>query len=227
MLPEPTNSVWQALSVKPELHGFVLVGGSALALHLNHRISEDLDFAWPHPRLPREVLRKLTNSDSDFRFKLYQDPLAEREADDSGLDLGDFSQNFVVDDLVKVTFFCLEAPERRILLETSDEALRVATIPEIFALKALVSAKRSKARDWFDLYVLMKDHGFSWKDFYQVFVRSSNEGQYDFAAQRLSSARPPREDEGYQALVPHPPSVEEMRDFFLQRRNAYERGEEV
>ncbi len=66
-------------------------------------------------------------------------------------------------------------------------------------MKALVSAKRSKTRDWFDLYVLMKDHGFSWKDFYEAFIRAGNEGQYDFAAERLSTATPARSDEGYEA----------------------------
>jgi hypothetical protein len=94
-------------------------------------------------------------------------------------------------------------------------------------MKALVSAKRSKARDWFDLYVLMKHHGFSWKDFYQAFVQSKCEGQYDYAADRLSTARPAKSDEGYEALIANPPTIDEMREFFLQRRNAYERGEEV
>jgi predicted nucleotidyltransferase component of viral defense system len=227
MLREPTQSVWQALSVRPELNGFILVGGSALALHLNHRISEDLDFAWPHPRLPRENLHQLINADSGLAFESYQDPRAQREATDCGLDLDDFSQNFFVNDLVKVTFFCPDVPERKILSQTSGNGLRIATVPEIFAMKALVSAKRSKARDWFDLFVLMKDHGFSWKDFYAVFVQAKNEGQYDYAADRLSKARPSRNDEGYEALLPNPPSIEEMRDFFLQRRNNYERGEDV
>jgi hypothetical protein len=94
-------------------------------------------------------------------------------------------------------------------------------------MKALVTAKRSKTRDWFDLYVLMKDHGYSWKQFYEAFVRSGSEGQYDSAANRLSKANPSTSDEGYEALLPSPPTVDEMRAFFLQRRNAYERGEEI
>ena len=227
MLREPTNSVWQALSVRPELNGFILVGGSALALHLNHRISEDLDFAWPHPRLPREILHQLTNANSDLVFEPKQDPRVQREATDCGLDLDDFSQTYFVNELVRVTFFCPDAPERKILPQGDGDTLRVATVPEIFALKALVCAKRSKARDWFDLFVLMKHHGFSWKDFYGVFVRAGNEGQYDYAADRLSRARPSKNDEGYEALLPSPPRIEEMRDFFLQRRNAYERAEDV
>jgi len=226
MLREPTQSVWQALSRRPELNGFVLVGGSALALHLNHRISEDLDFVWPHPRLPRGALHQLTEAGLGLRFDPFQDPWAQREASDCGFDLDDFSQSFFVNDLVKVTFFCPDAPEIKILSQTTGDTLRIATVPEIFALKALVSAKRSKTRDWFDLYVLMKYHGFSWKDFYQAFVQAGSKGQYDFAADRLSRTRPAIDDEGYEALLPNPPTITEMREFFLQRRNAYERGEE-
>jgi predicted nucleotidyltransferase component of viral defense system len=226
MLREPTQSVWQVLADKPELKGFVLVGGSALALHLNHRISEDLDFAWPQPRLPREALRQLTEAASGLKFDSRQDPWADREANDCGLDLYDFSQNYFVNDQVKVTFFCPDAPERKILSETTADTVRIATIPEIFAMKALVSAKRSKTRDWFDLYVLMKDHGFTWRDIHEAFAQAGSEGYYDIAADRLSRARPAAKDEGYEALLPNPPSIEQMREFFLQRRNAYERGEE-
>jgi len=218
--------VWQALSVRPELDGFILVGGSALALHLNHRISEDLDFVWPQPRLPREALRQLTQPGSDLAFDSRQDPRAEREASDCGFDLDDSSQNYFVNQLVKVTFFCPDAPERMILSQTPGSGLRIATLAEIFAMKALVSAKRSKARDWFDLYVLMKHHGFSWKDFYQAFVETESEGQYDYAAERLTRAHPSKSDEGYEALLPNPPTIEEMRAFFLQRRNSYEQGRE-
>ena len=79
MLREPTQSIWQALSVRPERKGFILVGGSALALHLNHRISEDLDFVRPETRLPRDTLRQLTNGVSALSFDLRQAPRAERE----------------------------------------------------------------------------------------------------------------------------------------------------
>ena len=42
MLPE-TERVWKFLKDEPSLAGFVLVGGTALALRLGHRRSEDLD----------------------------------------------------------------------------------------------------------------------------------------------------------------------------------------
>ena len=109
--------------------------------------------------------------------------------------------------------------------QKSSDRLHLATVAEIFALKSLLMAKRSKARDWFDLYVLMKFHGFTWKNFHEAFRQAGVEGQYDNAANRLCSAQPGRADEGYEALLANPPSIAEMRGFFSQRRNAYERGE--
>jgi hypothetical protein len=45
MLKPDTEAVWQFLRRQPGLTGFVLMGGSALALRLGHRQSEDLDRA--------------------------------------------------------------------------------------------------------------------------------------------------------------------------------------
>jgi len=72
----------------------------------------------------------------------------------------------------------------------------VATTPEIFVLKALVSSRRSKSRDWFDLYTLFKDHGYRWKDYHEVFMRHSHDYQYVNAP--IDCVRAPQaDDEGY------------------------------
>ncbi|MCW5557579.1 MAG: nucleotidyl transferase AbiEii/AbiGii toxin family protein, partial [Verrucomicrobiae bacterium] len=61
MLPPETERIWQFLRDQPFLRGFVLIGGTALALRLAHRISEDLDLIHPGPRLPRGSLALLTS----------------------------------------------------------------------------------------------------------------------------------------------------------------------
>jgi hypothetical protein len=222
MLREDTARLWDVLSPRRELDGFVLIGGSALSLHIDHRLSEDLDFAWPHPRLPRQYLADLIRNLPDLKFDPCPDPIALREADDAGMDLYDFSQDYLVDG-VKLTFFCPDPPERQILSQNPSPTLRVATVAEIFALKALVAAKRSKQRDWFDLYILMRDHGYSWKDFRNVFDDAQVPAQYERAAQRLSSGHPGRSDEGFDQLLPGPTvTVEEMQTFFSSTQKAYE-----
>ena len=56
MLPPETDRVWQFIQGQPSLAGFVLIGGTALALRIEHRRSEDLDLAWLERRLPRSRL---------------------------------------------------------------------------------------------------------------------------------------------------------------------------
>jgi hypothetical protein len=53
VLPEPQRRLWGELAaVPPE---FVLYGGTAIALHLGHRQSEDFDFFGPHPFDPAKL----------------------------------------------------------------------------------------------------------------------------------------------------------------------------
>jgi predicted nucleotidyltransferase component of viral defense system len=136
---------------------------SALALHIDHRISEDLDFAWPYGRLPREALKKLIETEPTLEFVLDQNEVALQEAEDAGIDLSDHAQNYLANG-VRGTFFSSPESERKLLAREAGEPLRVVTVPEIFVLKALVAADRSKTRDWFDLYTLFKFHGFTWDE---------------------------------------------------------------
>ena len=52
LAPE-TRRVWEFLSAQPALGGFILIGGTALTMHIGHRISEDLDFITVAHKLPR------------------------------------------------------------------------------------------------------------------------------------------------------------------------------
>lgn len=51
-MPEATQKNFARLKSDPRLAGFTLVGGSALALQIGHRISEDLDFNIFGKKLP-------------------------------------------------------------------------------------------------------------------------------------------------------------------------------
>jgi len=222
VLKQDTTKVWQTLQGRPELRGFVLIGGSALALHLHHRESEDLDFAYTQARLPQGQLHLLRMNLPQLHFAPADDPLVAREADDCGLDLRDFSQTFLVNDSVKVTFFVLEPAERQVVSQHADGSLQIASLDEIYALKVLVSSKRTKTRDWFDLYILMKNHGYTFRQFHQVFVETKTEAAYDLAVARLCSGQPPSTDEGFESLLPDPPTAEIMGQFFTERKNRYE-----
>ena len=55
-MPEATQKNFARLQNDPRLAGFTLVGGTALALQIGHRVSEDLDFNIFGQKLPIKVL---------------------------------------------------------------------------------------------------------------------------------------------------------------------------
>jgi predicted nucleotidyltransferase component of viral defense system len=223
MLIESTARLWAVFKNKPELNGFVLIGGSALALRINHRKSEDLDFAWPHGKFPREALQELIKNTRSFRFKLDQNEAAQEEANQLGMDLADHSQNYLVDG-VRVTFFKSPTAETKLLGGHHSQPVRVAEVSEIFVMKALASADRSKSRDWFDLFTFFKKEGRTWRDFHSVFNDYDCPIKYKVAADRMCSGHLKKDDEGYETLAVNPPTLEEMKGYFIELRRQFEAG---
>ena len=227
MLRPDTEHVWHHLEHQVALAGFVLIGGSAITLHIHHRLSEDLDFAWAGPRLPRaslDVLRR-TLSQAGLIFQRDDDPAAADEFEIAGMDLHDHQQDFLVSGKVKVSFFTADEPLTRVLSEENPgTGPRIASLDELFASKCLVAASRSKSRDWFDLYYLMTRHDYTLETFHATFAKAGIPGQFDLAMQRLCSGRPSLSDEGFEQIVPDAPSLEDMRDYFIRQRDQYEQA---
>jgi len=224
MLPPQTERVWEFLSVQPSLAGFILIGGTALAMRIKHRRSEDLDLAFPELCLPRIRLEALRHAaiQNQFEFGPDDDESALQEFAFSGMDLHDYQQNFLVNGTVRISFFVPDAAVAKALSAEPTDRVRVATLPELFKTKCLVSALRSKTRDWLDLYLLLREHGFTIRDFRQTFRDARVESQCDLALSRLCSGVPQRDDEGYAHLLSNPPSIEQMKAFFIEQRNLLE-----
>jgi DNA-binding transcriptional MerR regulator len=224
LLPPATEKVWEYLREQPALAGFVLAGGSALSLLLKHRVSEDLDFVFLAPRLPRQKLEALclASGESGFRFTRNDDEAAVQEFAEVGMELHDYQQDYLVNEVVKVSFFAPDEAQQKVFSAAMNTGVRVATLPEIFKSKALVSALRSKTRDWLDLFLLLRDHGFSLRDYRAAFVEAGIPSQADTGLTRLCSGIPQRSDEGYSHLLTTPPTLEEMKQFFVAQRNKLE-----
>jgi len=226
LLPAETERVWGFLRIQPALAGFVLGGGSALALHIGHRISEDLDFIYPHIRLPRNRLNALLRAAAagGFEFAPNDNEAALEEFIIAGMELRDYQQDFLVNRKVKVSFFAPDEQLSNVLAPSAglEEPVRVATLAECFRTKAIVSAIRSKSRDWLDLYMLMREHGFSVRDYRQAFIDAGIADQCDTGLARLCSGVAARDDEGYQDLLPNPPTLAAMKEFFIAQRDSLE-----
>lgn len=227
MLTPEAERLWEWLSQRQALSGFVLIGGSALSMRIDHRLSEDLDFAFLARKLPTKRMEQLCNEAEFAGFKLQpdDDEAAVNEFADGGLELHDYQQDFVADEKLKLSFFTADPPLIKALGGTeAGNGPRLAELPELFRAKCLVCAKRSKTRDWFDLYMLIRDHGFTLQDMEQAFIEAGIPDQMDSALARLCSGKVSAHDEGFAHLAGNPPNLEAMAEFFSTKRDEYETG---
>ena len=218
VMPKATAEVFSILKNLPELQDFYLIGGTALSLHLGHRLSEDLDFITKASKLPRSsidaALAHLRNKGLDTARN---DPeAAYDEFQIAGMELHDYSQNFIVGKECKLTFFSAEE-HHRLLLESplSHNGPTIASLDELQDLKAVVCASRSNSRDWLDLYLLAKHHNFTLERWKAAFKKAGLvQGQFDTALQRIQSGRIPPTDPGFHSLAPNPPTLDEITNYF-------------
>lgn len=119
------------------LKKYVLVGGSALALYLCHRKSEDLDF--------------FTYADSFDKKEIF-DYIQSFENKEI-LNQTDEQIDLLLDG-VKVTFF---NAKWEFLKPIKIEKFNLSTLESIGAMKVNVLFLRAKYRDYYDLYFLLKE----------------------------------------------------------------------
>ena len=141
VLPDAQRRLWLELGTTPK--DFVLYGGTALALRLSHRPSEDFDFF----------------SNSSFAAT----DLMSRIPYLNGARIDQFQENTLTctverGDPVKVSFFGGLTELRRVQDPdtTSDTALQVASLLDIAAMKISVIQRRAAYKDYFDIDSLLQ-----------------------------------------------------------------------
>lgn len=150
---------------------FRLVGGTALSYHINHRLSEDLDFF---------LLKKLPRDDVDDFIEFCVETFGEKNVKPIPLsnsaiydfeinceDINDYQQDWNINS-VKVTFAeCSDNVGLKDILGNDkfilDGNVKISSTDAIFKMKSLMFYKRVKSRDYFDLLTLY-EKGFSPKD---------------------------------------------------------------
>lgn len=97
VIPPATAALFAEIRENPLLNPFILIGGTALSIHIGHRVSEDLDFISLLPKLPRvalkELERELTASGHEVMHVVQ--PEAYEEFLNAGMDLADSSQDWM------------------------------------------------------------------------------------------------------------------------------------
>lgn len=124
----------------PFVENFVLGGGTALSLQINHRISFDFDFFTFSP-VPKQLLEKLSK---------------EIRIGNIVIDTSD-ELTFLTEDEIKVTFLYYPFKAGLEPVE-SENGLKLFSVKEIAIQKAYAIGRRGEYRDYFDLYTILKNN---------------------------------------------------------------------
>ena len=177
-MPVATQKNFARLKNDHRLAGFTLVGGTALALQIGHRISEDLDLNIFGQKLPvghidsildelateGVAIENLITPEQKLGFKI-----------NTSENLDHYIQDYLIDG-AKVTFHSRNAsdrPQRQIDLLKSSPKLEIGKggfdvlgLDGLLAMKSIVVYDRVRSRDIFDLMVLTRDHGYTLTDIF-------------------------------------------------------------
>lgn len=137
LLPKTKQILFEMVESAGFLKDYVLVGGSALSLHLCHRKSEDLDF--------------FTFSDCFDKGAMFQ--YIRRFKNKEILNENNERIDMLLDG-VKVTFFNAAWP---FLKPRQIGAFNLATIEVIAGMKVNTLFLRARFRDYYDLYVIANE----------------------------------------------------------------------
>jgi len=150
------------------------IGGTALAYHLNHRISEDVDIISP-VKLPYRLIESTMLSLGAIKQK----DIHESALRINGLNPSEYMLKFLLDD-VKVEFF---AASTQIMKDIIDEAtiksyeqtnIKMLDLKTISKLKLLALLNRVKARDIYDVDEIVKADILSLEEILSLSLKAKN-----------------------------------------------------
>ena len=209
-LPEKTVRVLLALAragkQKQALANFTLVGGTALAIHLGHRQSEDLDFFRDGTCLEKAKLFSFLKN-NDLAHTIMAEPCAEQ------VDLR------IMD--VKVSFFASGFDCLKRVNNIHFHNIEIASLELITALKVYTLSLRSVLRDYYDLYVLNREI-FPLERMFNISRDLLRMGTFKLFAQQLLYTQDIEESEMGQHLLPkYQVGREDIRRHFQDKIKKY------
>jgi hypothetical protein len=161
-LSDETNEVFEPVSNLVCIKEFILIGGTALALQTGHRLSEDLDFCkWPLPGKSDINWPQILNELSSIFRSVKPDILG-------------FDQVNFYTDKIRLSFYSNQLNMSPILNPiVFMNNIQIPDIETIGAMKLEVMLRRSKFRDYYDLYSVLME-GISLKKMVKRATQYSN-----------------------------------------------------
>lgn len=141
ILPGAQQEIWPLLAPAPK-HAYVLYGGTAVALHLGHRVSVDFDFFRSTPLDKKEIEAAFSFMPGATTIQETPNTLVVSAAMPSGP--------------VKISFFGGLALGRiNRPLRTQDSILLVASLEDLLATKLKTILDRAEAKDYRDIAAML------------------------------------------------------------------------
>jgi hypothetical protein len=141
ILPEPQRAIWTELKATPKQ--FVLYGGTALALRLGHRVSEDFDFFTNATFAPEDLLKRIPYLQRGKVVLVRENTLTcvlDRNGSVPVSFFGGLGLNRVAD------------PDA-----ARDNGVLIASRIDIAGCKMAVVQRRAEAKDYRDIAALLED----------------------------------------------------------------------
>lgn len=145
----PDKLYWDILDTKrkeilPLFNNFkedyYLAGGTALALQLGRRDSVDFDFFSSNNFSTNELSLKIEKIFKDHKI------IKTQEEKDT--------LTFLLDDTIKISFFCYPYKLIKPLINTTD--IKLASVEDIGSMKLSAITSRSLKKDYVDLYFILQ-----------------------------------------------------------------------
>lgn len=146
-LTENIDAIIEKVAEMESIKPYILCGGTALAMQLGHRKSEDLDFM---------MWRKSKKEKPQVDWPAIEKELKEKIGEIENFNILGFDQvEFMVAD-VKFSFYVSEnhCPVAEPVPYLGN--IRLADVDSIMAMKMEVMLRRMKMRDYYDIYAILK-----------------------------------------------------------------------
>lgn len=226
-LPEQTRKVFEHLAGSDLIQGFTLIGGTALALQIGHRRSEDLDFWLPAEKMNKSLVSAAVRAaqQAGFSSSLVTPHDKIVAAKINGTDLLASVQDYVIGG-VKVTFFARLDTAFQYFntfnrVSATNTAFGIMGADGIFAMKSYVIHQRARSRDLFDLKAFAMQ-GRTIREILHAGPAADPACSLEYAKSVLVGDVPlDKEDEGFDSIGVTE-SIGDIYAFFREAVNDYE-----
>ena len=159
------EQIAQLECIKP----YILCGGTALAMQIGHRLSEDLDF----------MMWRISKTEKpEVNWNAIERELKEKIGKIENFNMLDFDQVEFIVKGVKLSFFVSDNLSPVTAPTEYLGNIRLADIESIMAMKMEVMLRRMKFRDYYDIYCMLQE-GYS--------IHNGIEKALNLSRHRLSS----------------------------------------